>query len=96
MKYSPLSDLLRKDNIKTDNQLMILSDSSWQDFPDIGRSIGSYIIFYQGGPIDHGTHVPGPVAQASAESEYSVSYTEGMVLANFVVLIHQFLTRIQI
>ena len=31
--------------------------------------VGAYIIFYQGEPIDHGTNVPGPVAQSSAESE---------------------------
>ena len=24
------------------------------------------MLFYQGGPIDHGTHVPGSVAQSSA------------------------------
>ena len=48
---------------------MAFSDSSWKDFPDAGRSTGEYIIFYQGGTIDHGTHVPGPVAQSSAESE---------------------------
>ena len=45
---------------------MDFSDSSWQDCPDTGRITGAYIIFYQGGPIDHGTHVPGPVAQSSA------------------------------
>ena len=45
---------------------MAFSDSSWQYCPDTGRSTGSYIIFYQGGPIDHGTHVPGP------DSQYSV------------------------
>ena len=44
------------------------SDSSWQYFPDTGRSTGAYIIFYQGGPIDHGTHVPGQVSQSNAES----------------------------
>ena len=37
MKYSPLSDLLRQANIKTDSQLMVFSDSSWKDCPDIGR-----------------------------------------------------------
>ena len=42
---------------------MPFSDSSWQDFPDTGRSTGAYIIFYQGGTIDHVIHVPGPVAQ---------------------------------
>ena len=63
---APLSDLLRQASIKTKNHLMDFSDSSWQDFPDTARSIGSYIIFYQGGPIYHGTHVPGPVAQLIA------------------------------
>ena len=58
MKDSPLSDLLRQANINTDTNLMNFSDYSWQDFPDTGRSTGSYTIFYQGGPIDHGTHVP--------------------------------------
>ena len=46
---------------------MAFYDFSWQDCPDTGISTGAYIIFYQGGPIDHGTHVPVPVAQYSAE-----------------------------
>ena len=61
---APVTDLLRQTNINTKNHLMPFSDSSWQDFPDTGRSTGAYIIFYQCGPIDHGTHVPGPVAQS--------------------------------
>ena len=69
MKYAPLSDLLRQASINTDNQLMALYDYSWQDCPDTGRITGEYIMFYQGGPIDHITHVPVPVAQYSAESE---------------------------
>ena len=60
---------LRQVNIKTKNNLMEFSDSSLQDCPDTGRSTVTYIIFYQGRPIYHGTHVPGPVAQYSAESE---------------------------
>ena len=63
---APVTDLLRQSNIKTKNHLMAFSDSSWQDCPDTGRSTGAYIIYYQGGPIDHGTYVPGPVAQSSA------------------------------
>ena len=63
---APVTGLLRQSNIKTMNHLMAFSDYSWQDCPDTGRSIGAYIIFYQGGPIDHGIHVPGPVAQSSA------------------------------
>ena len=69
--YADLNDalvtyILRQANINTKNHLMYFSDSSWQDFPDTGRSTGAYIIFYQGGPIDHGTYVPVPVAQSSA------------------------------
>ena len=65
---APVTDLLRQANIKTKNHLMGFSDSSWQDCPDTGRSTGAYIIFYKCGLIDHGTYVPGPVAQSSAES----------------------------
>ena len=64
---APVTDLLRQANIKTKNHLMGFSDSSWQGFPDTGRSTGEYIIFYQVGPIDRGTHVPGPVAQSIAD-----------------------------
>ena len=69
IKDALLSDLLRQANIKTDNQLVVFSDSSCQDCPATVRSTGVYIIFYQGGPIDRGTHFQGPVAQSSAESE---------------------------
>ena len=63
LKYAPLSELLIQASINNENQLMNFSDSSWKDFPETGRSAGAYIIFYQGGTIDHGTHVPVPGAQ---------------------------------
>ena len=66
MNDAPVSDLLRQASIKTENHLMDFSDSSLQYCPDTGRSTGEYIIFYQGGPIDHDTHVTGPVARSSA------------------------------
>ena len=69
MKDASLSDLLIQASINTDNQLMDFYDYSRNDFSDTGRSTGAYVIFYQGGTIDHGTPVPGPVAQSSAESE---------------------------
>ena len=65
LNYAPVNDLLRKSSIKTKNHMIDFSDSSWQDCPDTGRSTVAYIIFYQGGPIDHGTHVPVPDAQSS-------------------------------
>ena len=69
MKYAPLSELLRQTSIKTENQLMDFYDSIWKDCPDTVRSTGAYIIFYKGGQIDHGKHVPGPVSQSIAEIE---------------------------
>ena len=42
---------------------MDISDSSRKDIPDTGIITGAYIIFYQGGKIDQGTHFPGPVAK---------------------------------
>ena len=90
---APVTDILIQANIKTKNHLMAFSDSSWQDFPDTGRSTGAYIIFYQGGTIDHGTHVPVPVAQSSAESEYNAACTAGMSLAHFRMLIHELINK---
>ena len=68
-------------------------DYSWQNCPDNSRSTGAYIIFYQGGPIDHGTHVPGPVSQLSAESEYNAACISGMNLAHFRMLMHELLNK---
>ena len=93
MNDAPVTDLLRQASIKNENHLMDFSDSSWQDFPDTGRSTVAYIIFYQDGPIDHGTHVPGPVAQSSVEIEYNVQCISGMVLAYFRMFIHEFLSK---
>ena len=90
---APVTDLLRQANIKTKNHLMAFSDSHWKDCPYTGKITGAYIIFYQGGPIDHGTHVPGTVAQSNAESEYNAACTAGMDLAHFRMLIHEFLNK---
>ena len=73
--------------------MMDFSNSSCQYCPDTGRSTGANTIFYQGGPIDHGTHVPVPVAQSSAESEYNASCTAGMALEHFIMLIHELLNK---
>ena len=88
IKYSPLSDLFIQASIETDNQLMDFYDSSWQDFPDTGRSTGSYMIFYKGGTIDPNTNVPGPVYQSSAESGHNEACTSGMASSHLRILIH--------
>ena len=38
---------------------------------DTGITMGAYNMFYQGGTIDHNTHVTGKVFQSSSESEYN-------------------------
>ena len=93
MNDVPVSDLLRQASIKTENKLMDLYDSSWKDCPDTGRSTLVYNIFYQGGPIYHGTHDPGPVAQSSTESKYNSSCSAVMALEHFRMLIHELLNK---
>ena len=66
MNDSPVTNLLIQASIKIDNHFMAFSDSIWRDYPGTGRSTGAYMIYYQGGTIYHGTHVPGPVPQSSA------------------------------
>ena len=90
---APVSELLRKYIISTENQLTEFYDYIWQDCPDTGISTGRYIIFYQGGPIDHYTYVPGIVSQSSVESEYNLACATGMALAHFRLLIHELLNK---
>ena len=70
----------------------IVTDCSWQNYRDTGRSTGAYIIFYQGGTIDHDTHVTKPVSKSSVESEYNAACTAGIYLAHFRMLIHELLS----
>ena len=84
---------MRQANNKTKNHLLAFSDSSWQDCPETGRSTWSYIIFYKGGPIDHGTHFQVPVAQFNAESEYNTAWNIGVALSHFRMLIHELLNK---
>ena len=72
---------------------MVLYDSIWKDCPDNGRSIGAYIVFYQGGPIDHCWHVTGPVPKYSADSEYKVSWTGVMDLAHLRMIKNDLLNK---
>ena len=65
----------------------------WYSFWDIlgkqefgPESTGAYILFYQGAPIDHWTHVTGPVAQSISESDYNAACTAGMALEYFRML----------
>ena len=58
-----------------------------------GRSTGGYIIFYQGGTIDHGANVQGPYAQSFSQSYYNEACTAGVALAHSRMLIHELLIK---
>ena len=53
----------------------------------------SIYYFYQGGPMDHSTYVPGPVAQSSGESEYNAACTTGMDQAHFRIINNELLNK---
>ena len=81
-----ISGILIQSIINTENQLIVLSDSSWNYCPDAGRSTVAYIVVYQCGTIDHFTHVLGPISQSSSYSEYNTAFTAGISLALFRIL----------
>ena len=73
--------------------MRVLSDSIWEDCPDTGISKELYIVFYQGGPIDHFTQFPGPVSQSSSVSDYNTSCNLGMPLSHFSMINNDFLNK---
>ena len=50
-------------------------------------------MLYQGGPIDHFTHVPGIISQYSAESEYNVAFTAVMALSHLGMISNELLNK---
>ena len=49
-------------------------------------------MFYQGGPIDYFTHVPGSFAQYSAEIEYDAACTVGIAL-KFIMINNELMNK---
>ncbi|MGH3054708.1 MAG: reverse transcriptase domain-containing protein, partial [Gaiellaceae bacterium] len=89
---APVTQLLRSQNITPSSNFYSFSDSSWQDCPTSGRSTGSYLIFYQGGVVDHSSFVPTPVAMSSGEAEYNAACTTCMATAHIRMLINEITT----
>ena len=51
--------------------MITISDLSWNDCVDTGRSNGGHIgTFNQGGVADYKSHLPVPIAMSSGEAEY--------------------------
>ena len=67
---APIYKMLRENKITPSRKLFTFTDSSWDDDFNTSRSTGGYIIFYQGGVVDHSSNMPIPVAMSSAEAEY--------------------------
>ena len=57
-----LYKVLQENNreIKQDTNV-VLTDSSWNDCVDIGRSTGGYVAMSQAGPVDYGSYLPVPI-----------------------------------
>ena len=67
-------------------QFMLLYFCNYMGSNTIWNHRTSSIVFYQGGPIDHCTHVIVTVAQSSSESYYNVEWTSIMAIAHFRML----------
>ena len=50
-------------------------------------------MFYQGGPTNNFTHVPGPVSQSSTEIEYNAACNSGMDMENLGTLNNDWLNK---
>ena len=59
-----------KDNGIEPRDIVVMSDTSFQDCPDTGRSTTGYKVFIRGSLCEANSSVPGPVALSSAEAEY--------------------------
>jgi hypothetical protein len=79
---APIYKMLKENKITPSRKLFTFTDSSWDDDFDTSRSTGGYIIFYQGGVVDHSSNMPIPVAMSSAEAEYNEACLACMATGN--------------
>jgi hypothetical protein len=77
---SPLYQHLKSNELPFDQLLVCMSDSSWNDDVDTGRSTGCFLIFYMGGLVNHSSNMPEPIALSSAEAEYNQACMATMAL----------------
>ena len=68
---SPAYKILLDNNVPPSRNMFTFCDSSWDDDHDTSRSTGGFLIFYQGGVVDHSSNMPDPIAMSSIEAEYN-------------------------
>ena len=89
LKESPVYKILEENKIKIDDDTVVtFTDSSWNDCIDTGRSTGGNCSIMQGGPVDHSSHLPIPVAMSSGEAEYISAATACMRASHLRMLIY--------
>ena len=79
---SPVYKACIENNIQP-KELVGMTDSSFQDCPDTGRSTTGYKVFYRGSMCEANSSVPVPVAMSSAEAEYMGASNAATTLAHF-------------
>ena len=67
---------------------MSMTDSSFQDCPDTGRSTTAHKTYYKGSLVDQNSSVPVPVTMSSAEAEYVGAANAATALAQHRELIY--------
>ena len=78
-KQYPIFKTLKEKNIHiNEDTILTFTDSSWNDCVDTGRSTGGNCTIVQGGPVDHSSYLPIPVAMSSSEAEYIATATTCM------------------
>jgi hypothetical protein len=70
VKKSLIYQLLQENNMTPSRHVFTLCDSCWDDDHDTSRRTGGFLIFHQGGLVDHSSNMSKPVAMISAEVEY--------------------------
>ena len=88
-KESPVYQLCQKNGVDY-TDLIGFSDSSWQDYPDTGKSTGGYKVFCQGGLIEANSTMPVPIALSSAEAEYMSCNILGAMFFHLRELLYEF------
>ena len=87
---NPIKLLCTMNNIPY-SDLALITDASWADCPDTGRSTVGYLLFWQGALIEANTSVPTPIAQSSAEAEYLSACCGAMAAAHIRMIIYDLL-----
>jgi hypothetical protein len=86
---SPVYQILKTHKIPI-SELVILTDSSWQDCPDTGHSTIGEFVFCQGGYVHAQSSLPVPVAMSSAEAEYVSACSGSMAGSHARMLLYDY------